>query len=348
MQNRKRAIMKKIIGLMILTLFLTGCGKTGALPDEADRSRAIIEEPENTIIEEDNSSEEGTEKEEKEQITSYVIQGEPFRKSVFAPGDKGILLCGIDQSGQYFLGSVSDEDQQLTRFACNIPDGMRVVSIANDSYGNAHVLLMSTEKIEINGEVLDQLDYKKTEIQKLSASGNILDVMDVSGAVSGKLSGIPRSFYVDDNGWYYLDAGSDIVILDEDSVMADCHTVGGRVTAIGQGRSGIVYATYFDGEGRERVKRLDNDDAGIALPDMEIASSKIFAGKENELLIYNKSGGVFALLEADAEEVCLLTELSALPVSGDDVAGCGFMKDARLCLLEIDDDKSIIYYIGVE
>ena len=342
--------MKKTIWIMVVLLMLSGCRKSDTLLEQDDRSSYIEKQTGSSNEGNDDKSKasSGIKEDETEIETSYVIQGEPFRKSVFTAGSDGVYLCGIDTIGQYFLGHVLNEEQQLRRFSCKIPDGMRVVSIVCDHTGNAHVLLMSTSKTEINGEVLDQLDYKRTEIWNIKSNGDIEEVKDVSKPLSGKINGIPRTFYVDPDGTYYLDAGGDIIILDKDGITTSYHTMGQRVTALGQGKSGKVYVTYFGEDGIERLTCMDWMDSGIELTGMEIATSKLSAGKENELLLYNKAGGVYALADVESKEIHQLTGASTFPVSGDDVVGCDLMKDGRLCLLEVDDVKSIIHIICIE
>lgn len=85
---------------------------------------------------------------------------------------------------------------------------------------------------------------------------------------------------------------------------------------------------------------------GVTLPSVGPTNELIYAGTDIELFIFNYEGGVYAF---DAESNSMENRIlgSELPVKGENVEGCGFPGDGRLCLLGEGENSKIFYYLPV-
>ena len=82
----------------------------------------------------------------------------------------------------------------------------------------------------------------------------------------------------------------------------------------------------------------------VTLPSAEARYSNIGIGTDTELLIYNKISGVYTY-DLNTSAVEQRVAGNELPVSGQDVAGHGFLGDGRLCLMEQNETDTIFHYV---
>lgn len=110
-----------------------------------------------------------------------------------------------------------------------------------------------------------------------------------------------------------------------------------------------MYCTYINEENNEALGMIQDGvfvSCGVTLPSVGPTNELIYAGTDIELFIFNYEGGVYAF---DAESNSMENRIlgSELPVKGENVEGCGFLGDGRLCLLGEGENSKIFYYLPV-
>ena len=116
---------------------------------------------------------------DEETIVDY--EGDFFRKSVFCTGGEMIYICGIDPiDGSYFIGGMPKGGNRFSKLPVELPENMRVFGMAVDSQERCHLLLISTEKIKINDEELDQITFETSDIWIIDKEGILEKKIDVS------------------------------------------------------------------------------------------------------------------------------------------------------------------------
>ena len=320
----------------------SGCGFSNEEMQKTEDSTALVDIQmaiENTDIEPMNVS----------NVSAAVeYAGEDFEKSLFCAGSNEIYVCGLNSEKAYFLGEMKTEATQLKYLPLGIPNDNRIVNATVDKAGNCHMLLMSVEKLKMNDIILDQLTFNKSCIMEVSSNGEVINTIDVTEAFQ-KEEISPYCFVTDSSGNYYYENKNEVIELDingEEIARIQCD---GSVTTLGFGKSGTLYCTYINEENKEALGMIQEGvfvSCGVALPKVESTSELLYAGTDTELLVFNYEGGVYAF---DAESNSMDNRISGseLPVKGQNVEGCGFLGDGRLCLLGEGENSKIFYYLPV-
>ena len=336
----------KILAILIMSLYLMAC--TNEITEETKDIQETRQNPEQDAkIEVDNVIVPAYEISDEESIVDY--EGDFFRKSVFCTGGEMIYICGIDPiDGSYFIGGMPKEGDRFSKLPVEIPENMRVFGMAVDSQERCHLLLMSTEKIKINDEELDQITFETSDIWIIDKEGSLEKKIDVSEVFATEQRR-PFCFVIDYEGNYYFESHEEMIKLFPDGSVDMRLSCGGEIEAIGCGRSGKMYYIYRNREGTDMLDMLQEDsiaDIQIELPDVGTQYSLLTAGTDTEVFIYNIDGGIYTY-ESDADTVELRLPISELPVSGESAVNSGFLGDECLCLMVYEGEKIVFYYIPV-
>ena len=130
--------------------------------------------------------------------------GDPFIKSVFATGSDMLYISGIKSDGEPFLGYMEREADVFTEFTVDMDEGMRPFNMTVDEQGRCHILWMSVEKGEMDGQSFDYITYEKSIITVIDNKGNKEKTINVSDVFSEEIKR-PTSFAVDSAGNYYFE-----------------------------------------------------------------------------------------------------------------------------------------------
>lgn len=334
---------RRILLLMIITAFiLSACSR--------DNEEVRTSSEESTVsFQEETKSEEVTAAapdvpaSDKEAEISYT--GEEFKKSVFAVGGDMLFVCGIKSDESYFLGYMKQEENIFQEISVELPADMRVFNMTVDNQNRCHMLWMSVEKLNMNGESFDTITYEKSYITVINEKGEIENNIDVSSVFNSEQRR-PFCFVTDGEGNYYFENGKDIVKLQPDGSSFYNIVCAGWIEGIGIGKDGMVYCTCESDSGGKLLGRLEENTfvpCEADLPDSNAIYGGIAAGTDADIMIYNKSAGVYTYDDA-ANAVELRIPLTQLPLSGEEVAGYGFLRDGRLCLLG-QNGGTTFYYI---
>jgi len=270
-------------------------------------------------------------------------QGETFIKSVFAAGGDMLYVYGIKADGTYFLGCMEEEADVFREIDVSMDDGMRAYNMAVDAQGNCHILWMSVEQVSLNGQVFDSISYEKCCITVVNRDGAVeqeIDVTDVFAAGYKR----PYCLAVDEAGNYYLENGQTLVQIKADGSLGTTVFCDGEIEGVGVGESGGVYCVYDSGSGESVLAKPEGGEMVSCgtLPEADAMYSGIYPGADTELLLFSKSGGLYAY---DGEEVRERVSAGELPVTGEDISGQGAMADGRLCILAETDSAQTFYYV---
>lgn len=311
---------KTVLMIFAVLSLMTSCGK--------QENAGLTEEKEKDINKEEYS-EDGAgliQNKEEKAIVSYEVsdeeaviyyKGEYFRKSAFCTGGDMIYLCGIKpEDDSYFIAGMKEEESRFSEFPVKIPDGMRVINMTADNQGRCHILLMSTEKVDIENEefVRDRITYEESFIWIINKDGNTEKTLDVSEFFFREQRR-PFCFVTDYEGNYYFESGKELIKLTADGNFDMRLFCGGEIEAIGCGRSGEIFYIYFSED-----------------------------GTDTEVLIYNAEGGVYTY-DKDESAVEQRIPESDMPVSGEKAFNQGFLGDGRMCQMVYEGENIIFYYL---
>lgn len=276
--------------------------------------------------------------------TSVYYAGENFVKSVFAAGGNMLFVCGIKDDGSYFLGYMQKEADVFQEFDVGMDEGMRAFDMVIDSQGRCHILWMSVEKIELNGQLLDRINYEQSCIMVVNSDGELEKEVDISDILASRRTR-PFCFIVDQEGNYYVESEKDLIQIMPDGAQGKVTVCDGWIEGVGVGKSGAVYCTYAEESGERRLARLEGDGfrvCDVELPEAQPVYAGIYAGTDSEVLLFNKDSGIFAY-DGDAIEVRVSRE--ELPVTDDGIRGYDILSDGRACILSQENGTTVFYYI---
>ena len=344
MKQRKTAVGKLAAGIgmeLLLALVFTGCAGSGRAAQNTVPSVPAVEIQERVSAEENLS---GGAAEGSDKSAAVVYRGETFQKSVFAAGGAMLYLYGIGPDGEYFLGGMQQEEDVFLAYDVDMGEGMRAFNMAVDGQGRCHILWMSVEAGELEGRHFDQITYEKSCITVIDSQGSLEKELDVTGIFSQK-QGRPHCFAVDGEGRYYFENGRKVIQILSDGAQGQVREADGGIEAIGTGRSGEVFLILETQDGAEQLAKLE--ESGIVpcsakLQEADVIYSGIYAGTDSELLLFNRTNGIWAW---DGQEVQLRVPGSSLPVSGEKINGYGMLSDGRACILSQEDGETVFYYI---
>ncbi len=329
--------------VLIVIFLLTGCGQTNE--KELDK---LVEEsivPEQQDIENEKDTFQPSASEVSNEAVTVFYKGDDFRKSVFAVGGDKIYICGIKSDGQYFWGCMNKEEDSFFEFSVEIPENMRAFNMTVDNQNKCHILWMSIEKVTLDNQSVDRITFEQSFITIINAEGETETQIDVT-QIFKKEQTRPFCFSIDREGNYYFENGKEIVKLLSDGSMASNIVCPGWIEGIGIGRTGVVYCTYKNEDGKEMLGKIDQDafaSCNLNLPDNYAIYANISPGTDSEALLYNKDGGVYVYDDVN-NVIELRISQSQLPISGEEVVGYGFLHDGRLCLLT-QNGETVFYYI---
>lgn len=343
----KKRLIARIFLCVVMTAFLVGCADS-ALQEESSMENSTGE-IETIFHDSENAVEEivlpVTEMEVSDKSATVSYVGEVFTKSVFATGGTMLYVCGIKEDGNYFLGRMLKEEDIFQEFDVGMGEGLRALNMAVDKQDRCHILWMSVEKYELNGQLFDHITYEKSYITVVDREGKLEKEIDVSGIFASRQKR-PFCFAADEEGNYYFESERELIQILPDGTEGRSVACGGWIEGIGTGKSGIIYCTTYNEESGERkLVRLEEDGISICdaqLPESDATYAGIYAGTDSELLIFNKKNGIFAVDDNGAEVRVSGTEL---PITGERIVGYGILSDGRACIMAQEDGATTFYYI---
>lgn len=343
-------IKKGIICLILLVsmmISLIGCSSTATqneyVGEDSNKSEDNVDFKDKLTNEDEYFPASIVEVSDRDATISY--QGEEFIKSVFAVGETMLYVCGIKPDGNYFFGLMRQEEDVFREFTADMGEDMRAFNMAVDDYGKCHILWMSVEKQEINGQIFDRITYEKSYITIINKEGIQEKEIDVSNIFSPRQPR-PFCFVVDRDGNYYVEHEKEIIQIIADGTKKETVFCDGWIEGIGKGKTGKIYCIYrTDTGGRKLIRWGENRDiytGEVKLPEAAAIYAGIYPGTDTELLLINKESGVFAY---DENEVEVRISGSKFPVKGSEIVGYGVLADGRTCLMEQKEGKTTFYYL---
>lgn len=271
-------------------------------------------------------------------------KGENFVKSVFAAGGDMLYVCGIKEGGEFFLGYMQEEADVFQEFKAPVEEGMRAFNMAVDAKGRCHILWMSVEELELNGQSFDGITYEKSCITVVNQGGGIESEIDVTPVFSPEQRR-PSCFVADEEGNYYFENGQNLVQILADGAPGLTVPCDGRIEGVGRGKSGSIYCIYSTENGTRELASLEEGrmvPRGVTLPEASASYSDLYPGVDAELLIYNRSNGIYCYEDNEAHISVSDTDM---PVAEHTVAGQGALADGRICILAVENGANVFYYI---
>lgn len=342
----KYKIIKGFFCTVIAIALLAGCADSA--PQEESVVAGSSNETEAVFSESEESMEQivspaaAVEASDKKATVYYA--GESFKKSVFAAGGNMLYVCGIKDDGSYFLGYMQKEADVFQEFDVDMDEGMRAFDMVVDSQGRCHILWMSVEKIELNGQLLDSINFESGYITVVNSGGELEKEIDISGILASRRTR-PFCFVVDRESNYYVESGKDLIQIMPDGAQGKVAACDGWIEGVGVGKSGAVYCTYAEEGGGRRLARLEGDGFSVCdaeLPEAQPVYAGIYAGTDSEILLFNKDSGIFAY---DGNEIEARVSREELPVTDDGIAGYDILSDGRACILSQENGTTVFYYI---
>lgn len=336
--------LKKVIMIIGFSCFLSACGTPQSENVENKISIAT-----DIQMDHDETGEvvlEETSYEVSDKQLTIEYKGQSFEKSVFAVGGNSIYICGRTPEGEYFVGGMEKEADELNIFPINFLDGMRIFNMTVDTEEKCHILWMSVESIEIEGEQLDAITFEKSLITILDSNGKEEKTIDVSDVFAMEQCR-PQNLVVDKEENYYFMNQNEIVRFDREGKIDLRIPCDGYLEGIGCGKSGIIYCTYSNDYGEILLGYIDKDQlqsCEVILPEADAYYANLSAGTDTELLLYNLMGGIYVY---DNKEKSLeqRVAIDKMPLPGEDVGGYGFLGDGRLCLISQVSEQTNFYYV---
>lgn len=310
--------------------------KFEVIVEEATEPEVSIESQDGIMIEEGPDA--------CDRAAQIIYQGEAFIKSVFAVGADMLYVYGIKENGDPFFGYMQQEDTVFNEFIIDMDIDMRPFNMTVDRYGNCHILWMSVEKCEMDGQSFDQLTFEKSYITIVNKQGQTESVMDVT-EVFGTIGSRPFCFVVDRDGDYYIEKEKSVIQVTKDGHIGETVICDGGIEGIGIGKSGNVYCTYYDASGIPVLARLEGSNlviCDVQLPEADALYSGVYAGTDTELLLINKANGIYACGETSIEQ---RVHAAKMPISGQRIAGSGVLADGRVCLMGQEYPETTFYYV---
>lgn len=282
------------------------------------------------------------------QEAEIVYAGGEFTKSVFSAGGGMLYVYGIKDDGAFFLGNMKAEENSFREIPLSMPEDMRVMNMYTDEWGNCHTLWLKVEESKIEGQNVNRMSFEEGYIVKIGKEGQTEFTLDISEALLENQNYF-YCFAADREGNYYFENNRqcEIIKLGPDGKLERRIPCEGSIETVGIGRSGAVYCIYAGEDGTKLLGRVEEDSVsadGVELPKNQALYSEIDVGTDTELLIYNKSGGVYVYSPGE-KEARQRIKSSDLPVREQEVGGYGFVGDGRLCLQGQKDGKMTFYYI---
>ena len=339
-------IVKKLFCIVIMVAFLTGCADSvqreeSITANNTDEMENVSSESEETAVKSVPCTE-AVEVSDKNAIINY--SGENFIKSAFAAGGNMLYICGMKEDDSYFSGYMQAEEDVIHEFDPGMDEDMRAFNMAVDCNGRCHILWMSVEKAELNGQLLDRINYGKSCITVVNSGGELEKEVDVSGIFSSRQTR-PFCFAVDREGNYYIENEKEIIQILPDGAQGRTVACDGRIEGIGVGKSGAVYCIYEEEGGGKKLADLNQDGLSICdakLPEANASYAGIYAGTDSEILLFNKDSGIFAY---DGNEIEARVSGGEMPVTNDRIAGYGILSDGRACILSQENGTTVFYYV---
>ena len=342
---------KILILLGLIALEMTACGTEKEAEQNAQTvSAETIQMHTENIVESVEMA-----KESKPDIKTYEVsykesavkyEGEAFIKSVFGVGADMLYVCGIDENEKYFIAGMKQEEKEFNRFDVEVPSNMRMFNMAVDNQGKCHMLWFSIGTEVMEGREFQTITFEKSYITIINPDGELEETVDVT-EVFQEEQYRPYCFGVDLEGNYYCEKENNIIILDSNGELKTRIMCDGVIDGMGCGKSGLLYCTYHDKDGIDRIGKIEQDafvDCGVELPTCAAIYSRVTSGSDSEIFIYNLDGGIYTY-DSESNSVEQRKSAEKLPVQGQDVSGYGFLGDGRLCLLAQNDGEKIFYYI---
>lgn len=282
------------------------------------------------------------------QELTVKYEGSKFEKSVFAVGEEMLYICGLNQEGACFLGGMKKEDNIFQEFTIEIPNGIRVFNMSIDTNDKCHMLWMSVEKVEINNQILDRINFEESYIKIINRDGEIEKTIDVTEIFMQEQIR-PFCFVVNEAGNYFFEKEEEILMISSEGKLEARFIGQGTIEGIGCSSAGNIYYIYSDENNDKWIGSMIQNElvsCDVMLPESDAKYTYLSAGTDTELLIYNKENGVYSY-DKDTNSIEYRVNGRNLPVSGEFVGGYGILGDGRLCLLSQKEGQTVFYYIPV-
>lgn len=194
-------------------------------------------------------------------VTTHYA-GEEFVKSIFATGGDMLYVYGMHTEGDYFLGCMKQESDVLQEFQVDMQENLRPFNMFVDESGQCHILWMSVEKCELDGQSFDRITYEESFITIVDNEGQCVKEINVSDLFSAE-RGRPSCFVADNRGNYYFENGKEIVQIGRDGTLGEVVCCEGWIEGIGIGKSGSLYCTYQKDNGDRLLAKPGTDSVKI-------------------------------------------------------------------------------------
>lgn len=280
--------------------------------------------------------------------TVVIRRGKEFLNcGICASGDMLYTFESSPESNSFFVAEMPKEEQQILWSHIELPDNMAVRNITTDYQRKYHVLLMEMGTVVIGDEELYVPTYEVSYIWTITREGEVERKLDVSD-IFVKEQRTPTCFITDLEGNYYFNKENEILRFNPDSgVTMRWSCEGYEIEALACGKSGKIYCIYEDYQGADILELLEEEgiaDLCLLLPNYDCKYCCMATGLNEELLIFNREGGVFAYTEGDTVVNQRIYERD-MPVVGEDIFVDKILDDGRLCLMTMDSEtEEILYY----
>lgn len=277
---------------------------------------------------------------------TVVYEGTFPEKQVFAAGGSSIYMVGStgDASRLYVMeeGAAVFEESDMV-----FPENMLVKKLAVDEEGNCHILLLSVGTGQVGGASVTMVTGEAMEIWVAGRDGALLKTIRASEEVKGLN---PYSFVIGADGRYYMDdAGQNVYVVDQNGGLTAEVTLP-KVEGMGMGADGRLYVTaetlggaalYYLEQAGEAWEAVLSD---CTLPAAQSQYSDIGAGREDEVWIFSKTGGILIYYSNSGMLKQALTN-EEYPCSAQELIGYGMLADGRMVCVCKEGENTVFVYL---
>lgn len=276
---------------------------------------------------------------------TILYEGEFPEKQVFAAGGDRIYMIGSTGEGSrlYFMeaGAAAFEESGIV-----FPKNKMVKKLAVDEEGNCHILLLSTGIGQVGGVAVTMVTGEAMEIWVAGKDGTLQKTIRASEEVRGLN---PYSFVIGRDGRYYMDdGGKNVYVVDENGGLTASIELP-AVEGMGMGADGRMYAAagtsdavslfYLEQTG-EQWKAVLSD---CTLPAVQSQYSDLGPGREEEVWIFSKAGGLF-VYQCNSGTLEQALTAGEYPCSPQDLIGYGILADGRMvCVYQKGEGTAFTY-----
>lgn len=334
---------------MFLLLFLTIC-LSGCADSSEEFGQSTVVDVQQLLLGEDlnNESGETTHLEEQPDIATQAMEqvpvnttdetvaikwnGERLSRAAASVGTKMYFSQWAGEERSPVLYEMSIGEDSLLESRVEIPEGMDVKAMAEDSTGGLHLLLRSSSK---NSEAFASL------IRELDREGNMIQDVDISEAIKDRYV-LTQAFFVDSKGNYYIKDLDNMICISNDGISLwemNNRSLGINRSYAAAAVGDSVYMSYQKNE-TTYIGEVNPTDGGL---EAEYPLPKIAAedpimvmeqGTDSDLLLYGSGSGIWAW-NRNGSEPEKRADISEAGLSyNETIVARIFLKDGRLLLVK--------------